>query len=492
MKWESRRAILTKMAGEISDADICEGNEDFRKLLDFLGNKSLTAYKKEIAERKKKLKVDLTAIPTRIDEAERSKPESDDFVFIEKAIENKQKLVAKAEQAITDKAEVNREAGKAIIEKQNELHRLKMKLSNLEAEAKEAGQKEIRNLESNIRELKSKQQSLIADINFNKGAIERHNANINNLNKENDSIRAEWTTLNAQTAPSLGEDDKLCPSCHQSLPEGEISTLKEKLELNFNSDKSKKLSALNSKGVNNKIEIERLQKLIESLEKNNEKFLGDEGVIDETIPKLEKEREMLTGAVDITAIPEIEVLKEKIAAFKIPDEPVVDYTELKQRKTELTTEIDALKNRLINKERIATIVNRIKELEAEEKQLAQQLASLERTEFQIDKFNKTKIDMVSERVNKMFTMVTFKMFAEQINGGTEPCCETLINGIPFSDANNAGKINAGIDIINSVCKYYNLHAPIFVDNAEAVNQLLPSESQIIRLIVTTDKKLFFS
>ena len=44
------------------------------------------------------------------------------------------------------------------------------------------------------------------------------------------------------------------------------------------------------------------------------------------------------------------------------------------------------------------------------------------------------------------------------------CCDTLIKGVPFQDANNAAKINAGIDIINTLTDHYDITAPIFVDN----------------------------
>ena len=50
-------------------------------------------------------------------------------------------------------------------------------------------------------------------------------------------------------------------------------------------------------------------------------------------------------------------------------------------------------------------------------------------------------------------------------------------------------INGGIDIINTLSKEYGARAPIFVDNAESVNQLIKTNSQIIRLVVSEDKKL---
>ena len=61
--------------------------------------------------------------------------------------------------------------------------------------------------------------------------------------------------------------------------------------------------------------------------------------------------------------------------------------------------------------------------------------------------------------------------------------------MPFSDANNAARINAGLDIINTLCQHYNISAPIWVDNAESVNTLIEVESQLVRLVVSNDKAL---
>ena len=64
-----------------------------------------------------------------------------------------------------------------------------------------------------------------------------------------------------------------------------------------------------------------------------------------------------------------------------------------------------------------------------------------------------------------------------------------MNGVPYPDVNNAGKINAGLDIINAICKSKGMAAPIFIDNREGVNQLLPTVSQIVNLYVSADKEL---
>ena len=97
--------------------------------------------------------------------------------------------------------------------------------------------------------------------------------------------------------------------------------------------------------------------------------------------------------------------------------------------------------------------------------------------------------MTENKVNSLFKTVKFKMFNGLINGGSEETCETLIAGVPYQDANNAAKINSGIDIINVLSEHYQVHAPIFIDNSEAVNEILNSKSQMIKLYVTEDKEL---
>ena len=117
------------------------------------------------------------------------------------------------------------------------------------------------------------------------------------------------------------------------------------------------------------------------------------------------------------------------------------------------------------------------------------MSGLEGMEFTIAAFSKAKIEAVESRINHLFSIVRFKMFETQINGGEVETCEATVDGVPYSDLNNAMKINAGLDIINAICKSEGVTAPIFIDNAESINELMPTESQMIRLVVTEDDTL---
>jgi hypothetical protein len=96
--------------------------------------------------------------------------------------------------------------------------------------------------------------------------------------------------------------------------------------------------------------------------------------------------------------------------------------------------------------------------------------------------------MVSERINSKFKLAKFKMFETQINGGITETCEAVFDGVPYSDLNQAMKVNIGIDVINTLSAHYNINAPVFVDNAESVTALEKMQSQVIRLIVSEKHK----
>ena len=158
--------------------------------------------------------------------------------------------------------------------------------------------------------------------------------------------------------------------------------------------------------------------------------------------------------------------------------------ELEQEKQSVQQLVKEINAKLGIKLQIAAADNRIKELEQEESKLSNSLLELEKQEFDIEKFIKLGIEALENSINDKFSLVKFRLFETQINGGEIECCDALINGVPFDSANTASKINAGIDIINTLCEYYQVNAPIIIDNRESVSKLIDSNSQIINLIVS--------
>ena len=132
---------------------------------------------------------------------------------------------------------------------------------------------------------------------------------------------------------------------------------------------------------------------------------------------------------------------------------------------------------------------RIRELEDEQTRLSDELARVEKLQFLCDDYTLRWAKLTEKTINSMFKTVSFILFRTQVNGGIEECCEAVIDGVPYSDANTAARINAGLEIIDTISRHYNVQAPIFIDNAEAVLHLAPVPLQIIELRVSNDPVL---
>lgn len=143
----------------------------------------------------------------------------------------------------------------------------------------------------------------------------------------------------------------------------------------------------------------------------------------------------------------------------------------------------------MKREQIEKNNQRIAELEKSLRMQSEELAQLEGIKFTMAAFSKARTEAIESKINGLFDFVKFRLFETQINGGEVETCEAMVNGVPFSDANTAGQFNAGIDIINAICRFEGISAPIFADGSESVNTLHPTQSQVIRLFVSLDDKL---
>ena len=153
----------------------------------------------------------------------------------------------------------------------------------------------------------------------------------------------------------------------------------------------------------------------------------------------------------------------------------------------LDENIQELYKRLAKRDLIERSQKEIEELEEKRIQNNQALADLEKWEFTAISFQKDKDAKLMEKINGMFEVVNFSFVSEQLNGGEKLTCVCTVNGTPYPDVNTAGKVNAGLDIINAICRHKGVSAPIFIDNSESVNKIIPTVSQVINLVVSKDK-----
>lgn len=514
LKWEDRRSYLLQLAGGISDLDFAtelntEGQYDH--LIKALGlKKSLEEYRKELVAKKKAIKDDAEGIPYRISEANNALPEEEDYSALEAEIEQLKSELQNIDEILQSKSAAEKKRQERLVElerKRGDINRQiitrENDLRNSVREKAQSRKDQIDEARRSLDSLKMEKSSLLQSWERTNESLKRNKANHEALEKERDKLVEEWSKVNAETFefdPSNG----CCPTCKQDLPEGQVEEKRKMLEDNFNTDKAKRLDKITHQGFSYKHEIEESLKSATVLEAqlSNIKAKGDD--VTAKISSAEENFNTLVEASQREAENEAAELSEiisgddVIAEFKKALSDIdaeisqpfeeSDNSEVVERKRVANERLQTCLTALSKKDDRKKILARIEELKKSEQEYAQALADVEALEFSLIEFDRAKMELLEKKINGKFQMVTFKLFEEQINGGQKPACVTLIDGVPYPDANTASKVNASLDIINVFSEHFGVKVPVFIDNRESVTDIIPTDLQIINLIVSPEHK----
>lgn len=489
LKWQDRRVILTSLVKSISDDEIAIGNKDFQSLVSQLQNKSLEEFKKEIAAKKKLLKDSLAQIPSRIDELLRS-ISGQDFHGIENALKAKEAELAVIEEAMQNILQQRQENQNVVMAKNDELFQLKLRLNNARNVFTTAQNNKGIEKQTAINVLKK-------DIVESENWLTGYHKEVKQLNAENEinngrilELREKWNKENEKELV-FDENQFTCPTCKRVHDADDVEAKKAEMTENFNTNKTKELQYINEVGLGTrgkieandqrilevKIEIGTLEVSIDNLKKQLAEL--------QAIPQ-EQDTHAFESTPEFNSISDLIKAKEREISDLLSKSDTEISAESLQRKRNTADEIDRLKGLIIKRDSEKKTHARIEELKADEKKDSQELSQLEKQEFIIQSFVKARISSIEDAINSKFQTITFKMFEIQVNGGESECCETLVNGVPWADANTGSKVAAGLEIINVLGGHYQVTAPIFLDNRESTTKVPSTESQTINLFVSPD------
>lgn len=488
LKWQDRRAILTSLVKSISDDEIAIGNKDFQSLLSQLQNKSLEEFKKEIAAKKKLLKESLAQIPSRIDELLRS-ISGQDFHGIDNALKLKESEMLVIEEAMQNILQQRQENQNVVMAKNDELFQLKLKLNNARnvfttAQSNKGieSQTAINNLKKDIESVEKQLQGLEKEIKQLNVDNEVNNGRILEL-------RTKWHAENEKELV-FDENEFTCPTCKRVHDADDVEAKKVEMVENFNTQKTKNLQYLNEVGVATKDKIQANEQRVFELKGEIEKL---EVLFDDLKGQLHKwystpqlEQQGFESTPEFNSISDLIRAKEREISDLLSKSDTEISAESLQRKREASDEIDRLKGLIVKRDSEKRTYQRIDELKAQEKKESQELSQLEKQEFVIQNFVKARMNSIEDAINSKFQTITFKMFEIQVNGGESECCETLVNGVPWADANTGSKVAAGLEIINVLGGQYQVTAPIFLDNRESTTKVPSTDSQTINLFVSPE------
>ena len=500
-----QRGMLFQIVGDLTDADIVASDPDkFADLAEQLSHKTLEEYKREISAKKKRIKDEIENIPARIDERKRDMAQEEDWNALEKEVSEKKSKIAELDEQIADESKAYDAKAKENADHARELAEKKRQRSSREGEVRDNLLAEwYKKTEAyNNRRISSQQQNfdigqrrrmIEADIVREKEAIVKCQSEINEKEQRLNNLREEWRKIKARefTTENL---ETTCPHCGRPYEQSQIDRSVDEQRKYFNAHTAHLLKENKTSGQKLASEVEKLKDEIKKSECTiSEKQVLLDSLVEKPFTELAPEKPDVTDG--IAADHELQEIDKAIAELQIAlDKPVEkpDIEFLKDGKAMLQDGIEELRKRLAKRDTIAANKKRITELEEELKNNNQELTELEGLEFNIQEFCKAKVAMVEDKINNIFSIVKFKMYEQQINGGEIETCECLMHGTPYSVLSNSEKIIAGLDIINAICRAYGVNAPIFIDNRESATEIIDVDSQLINLIVDAScKKLKF-
>lgn len=485
LKWQERREILTNISGnQITDEEILNANEEFKTLQQNLNGRSIEDYNKVVASKIKDLNKEKEKIPIRIDELTNTLITEHDINYeeLEKEKANCKVEIQKIDAEMTDiqtRAKENMKKADQLAAAKNELNTLKLKLET--EHSKQQSEATIK-LESEKAILESRKRNLAAELEERKQKVEKAESSKQELYKK-------WDEL-LNTKLEFDPNSFICPTCKREYPAEKKEELKGTFINNFNEHKESEKQRINKEGqaLNSVIEENRnkIEEIQETIQKTEKELLDINTKLEENA----KEQSNI-GPFDVTKLPQYQEKIKQVEELQTAISKIVqsDTTEISNKKAKLVDQINEIDKKLNERDTQEKTKARIEELEAEEESISQKVQELEAQQYQIEQFTKTKVELLENAINSKFEVVKFRLFDTQINGGLVECCDTLVNGVPYSDVNNAHKILAGLDIINTLIKFYKTSAPIFIDNRESINELYNINTQIISLIVTEDTEL---
>lgn len=490
LKWQDRRKTILDIIGDITEDRVITYNPELKALVPILNDTDIDTLKKSIAARKRKLNEDIKSIPFRIDECNNSIVDIN-FDLLQSRKPIIVSSIKSLEEQLIDKSKINDEYLKV----KNRAYELRDKLRSIEYEAKSAAQLPIKKLYEELstceREI-SKNENMVSRLTNN---IKTMSTDISSIDKQLEELRDKWGVINQETL-TIPEDEFICPTCRRPFEAADIEAKKQEFQENFNQSKAKKLADINSTGKAKKSKMEDIKMELDKSNQDLEIYNSKLAELYHTKADLQEKINNFTPEVNLEANEEYQRIKSQVTELEAklaePTDSNSLVEDIRARKSNLERDLEKINHDLGLKEQNEKLKARIEELTEQEKKLAQQIAELEGQDFLCDKFIKTKVELLESSINSKFKYVSFKLFNTLVNGAVEECCEALINGVPFSNANKASQINAGLDIINALCDHYEVEAPIFIDNRESINEILNCNSQIINLVVSQDKKLKIS
>lgn len=512
MDWSEQRKRLNEMFGVPSVEDVTGGDKKYDAIKELLEKDDVDKILKHLNYKRKEVQKNLDEVPVRLEALKNVLPKAEDWAAVEKLILEKRKEITETRKNLNtidnggadfirkyqNISTLNLDHKRKRIMEESAQRRLG-EIIKANAEAKTACKKAVAEAEQTVEDLQVKIKSLDE-------SIERCNARLNELETAKADGKEKWKLIKARKW-EWNEDDAFCSTCKQALPEDQVQKIMEESKKTFLNNQASDLKKLGDDAARIKEEVKKCEETTEYF-KTQQKATQTQ--LDKAETELEearkaqeeqakKEEEKVSVETLLAEKPEYKQVCDRIKKIEAEQEKPADEgmseedkklkADVEKKLKDLESEREVLASRLAVKAQWEKVNAQIVGLQEERTQWKEQIDSLDEKIKAASDFQRRSCEVLEENVNRRFKLVRWKMFRRQLDGTDKPWCECSVDGVPYSDLNTAAKINAGLDITNTLKRHYGVDVPCVIDNAETVQEPLYEGGQQIRLTVTDDEDI---
>ena len=483
-KMEERRRILASITGEIDTEELLADFPLVKAELD--KGKTLEEVQKQTVSTKKRAQKEIDSIPNAIAAQDKLRVEVDfEALHAQKAeldaqIADLDRLL----QADPAELEADRKLRTRLQELETQLAQQRRSWQDKHFAAAQSLRVAVMNAQDEVTKAEKDAAKRKADYD---NACKR----LKDLQTQFEQKKQDWLAKNSEEFSYTPVT--VCQCCGQPLSEEAQQRLYDKAATVFNTEKADALQSIYNACGQLKAQIDVLRKQTTQYESETQaadtKAIAEKkaAVTEAKNKQAEEDNRSVeqdgTVAETQSAITLLKQQMQKPEATSTEQETMAKREQLKAQR-------DAIVRELAGEQTNANIDKEKERLNSVAQQQSQTVANCNAILNELRKFNRRVLDATESRLSAFFQLARWK-FSEQnkTNDDEQQVCTALYNGIEYDRLNNAGQVNVGIDICDGIKKAFDIELPLFVDNTESVENVLQTQSQIIKLRFVPGAKL---
>lgn len=493
LKWQEQRKLLMELFGQGVDEEALLARPEFASVAADIKKYGPADLKAKLLKEKKGYAKEIIELPARIDERRKSLSSIDDAAKVEAdahlvlmKYENPLEELQQKRAAILTGVQRSALEGKIAV--------LESKLEAIRNVRRDQLAKIKEPFLQKAAEIKAKSEGKEGQISILRKQVLNYERSINSRKEDLEKLGDTWESVDSEVF-----SDTECPCCHRPYTEEMLQPMLEQ----FNQSKSERLEEINQKGIAIKTQLDsdvaaRTELLAEINKLSVDSSEADAAALAENNKKMQ-------AAVDKLAPLEEFVHPETHEKFwDLSESLKLRKHEYEECRLDINIQLQKVDKQITEAsapvEKAREALARLR-LDCETREVIAQLEDKKRTAMlmqgeaearlaALDLYISSKMQALSDNINKAFANVNFKLFERNIsNEGIVETCELTMHGVPYRQLSNAEKCKAGMDVIDAISGRLNICNPVFVDNRESITSIdTLGEYQLINLYVSPEDK----